>query len=162
MKLTTKNSILALAAVGAIALPVGAAAKPGNGQGHGQGNGGGHGQAGEDHGNGHGNGHGPKGVGYVFKGTYAGEETVSVTKGNKHVRNAGLIGTDVVFDLSGAKIVVADTNGDGEKTLDDVATGDKVLVKARLPKADPGEQPYAARKLIDQTGDDDDPYSEED
>jgi hypothetical protein len=47
--------------------------------------------------------------------------------------------------------VVDDTNADGAETVDDVVVGDKVHVQARLPKADPGPQPFVARKLIDQT-----------
>jgi hypothetical protein len=92
-----------------------------------------------------------KGVAYVFKGTYAGDSTVSVTKGNNHVRKAGLVDSDVAFDLSAAKLSVDDTNGDSAVTLDDVAIGDKVVVKAKLPKGDPGVAPYAARQLVDQT-----------
>jgi hypothetical protein len=118
---------LALAAVTAIAAPAAATAKPGNG-------------------------HGPKkGVAYVFKGTYAGAGVVSVAKGNAHVRKADLAGTDVTFDLSAAKLSVADTNGDSAVTADDVVVGDRVVVKAKLPKGDPGEGPYAARHLVDQT-----------
>ena len=99
-----------------------------------------------------GQGIGPaKGVAYVFKGTYAGDSVVSVTKGNNHVRKAELVGTDVSFDLSAAKLRVDDTNGDSAVTLDDVAVGDKVVVKAKLPKGDPGEAPYAARQLVDQS-----------
>ena len=84
----------------------------------------------------------PHAVGYVFKGTYSGDgSTVAVTKGNKHAERAGLVDTSVAFDFAGAKIVTTDTNGDGVKTIDDVAAGDKVQVKARLPKSDPGAGP---------------------
>jgi hypothetical protein len=110
-----------------------------------------HGAHGNGHGSEHGQGHGPTGVGYVFKGTYADSGTVDVTKGNKHVRNAGLVGTSVSFDFSAAKISVGDTNGDGAADLADVAAGDKVVVKMKAPKSDPGEQPFAARQLVDQT-----------
>ncbi len=92
-----------------------------------------------------------KTVGYVFKGTYNADGTVAVTKGNKHVRNADLVGQNVAFDLSQAKVTVADTNGDGTSDLTDVAEGDAVVVKAKLPKSDPGVAPYAAKHLIDQT-----------
>jgi hypothetical protein len=95
-----------------------------------------------------GNGHGPKGVAYLFKGTYADSSTVDVDKGNKHVKNTGLLDTAVSFDLSAAKISVGDVNGDG---LADVAAGDRVVVKMKAPKADPGAQPFAARQLVDQT-----------
>jgi hypothetical protein len=92
-------------------------------------------------------------VTYVFKGTFAGPDSVAVTKGNRHVRRAELVETTVQFDLADAKIVVEDNNGDGAKNLADVQDGDKVVVKARLAKSDPGDGPYAARKLVDQTHD---------
>ena len=105
----------------------------------------------ENPGQGHGNGHGPKGVAYVFKGTYVDSATVAVTAGNKHVRNAGLVDTSVGFDFSAAKVSVGDVNGDGAANLADVAAGDRVVVKVKAPKGDPGAQPFAARQLVDQT-----------
>ncbi len=143
MRLAAKTAC-AFAVIAAIAAPL-AGAKP-----H------------EDHGNGHGNGngHGPKGVSYVFKGTYVDTTTVDVTKGNKHVRNAGLVDTAVGFDFSAAKISVGDTNGDGASDLADVAAGDKVVVKVKAPKGDPGAQPFAARQLVDQTHPDSDSESD--
>jgi hypothetical protein len=112
-----------------------------------------------DPGNGH--GHGPStapghtkthNVTYVFKGTWnAADGSVTVKHGNHHVRKAGLIGQNVTFDLTGAKLVVADTDGDGKKTTADIKDGDKVVVKARLPRKDPGTQPFKAKMLIDQS-----------
>jgi hypothetical protein len=104
-----------------------------------------------NNGHGHGNGHGPKAVSYIFKGSYAGGGSVDVNHGNGHVKQAGLVGTTVQFDLSNAKLTVADTNGDGTVDANDITTGDKVLVQARLPKSDPGAQPFAAKHLVDQT-----------
>ncbi len=124
--------IVALGAV-ALAIPAGAAAKKG------------------DHGKGHAKGHGQHGVAYVFKGVYEGEGSIEVKRGNAHVRKGGFVGQTVAFDLSDARIVVGDTNSDGSKNLDDVEVGDWVLVKARLPRQDAGEQPFEARKLIDKT-----------
>jgi hypothetical protein len=46
---------------------------------------------------------------------------------------------------------VADTNADSIIDATDVLVGDAVVVKARLPKNDPGPQPFAARHLVDQT-----------
>jgi hypothetical protein len=100
---------------------------------------------------GHGNGHGPKGVSYVFKGTFVGPTTVDVTSGNKHVRNAGLVVPAVQFDFNGAKLSVGDVNGDGNGDIFDVVPGDAVVVKMKAPKGDPGAQPFAARQLVDQT-----------
>jgi len=93
----------------------------------------------------------PHNVAYVFKGTYAGDSTVTVAKGNSRVRKGGFVGETVAFDLTDARIVVADTNGDLTSDLNDVAVGDKVLVKAKLPKSNPGSQPFDAKKLVDQT-----------
>jgi hypothetical protein len=140
-----KHTLSRVAAAGAAlalaAAPAALAARPDNpgSQGHG------HGQ-GETHGKG-----AAKGVTYVFKGTYAGAGSVDVVRGNAHARKAGLVGGNVSFDLSGAKLVVADTVPDGVLTADDVVAGDRVVVKARLPRKDPGDQPYAARQLVDQT-----------
>ena len=112
-----------------------------------------------DPGNGH--GHGPStapgktkvhNVTYVFKGTWnAADGTVTVNHGNNHVRKAGLIGQTVTFDLTNAKLVVRDTNKDGSKTAADISDGDKVVVKARLPRKDPGTQPFKAKMLVDQS-----------
>ncbi len=128
-----KPILIVALGVAALAVPAGAIAKPDNS----------HGKA-----NGHVKVHD---VAYVFKGLYAGEEKVEVKAGNSRVRKGGLIGQTVSFDLSGARIVVADTNGDGQRNLEDVNTGDKVLVKAMLPRKDPGSQPFAAKRLVDQT-----------
>lgn len=90
-----------------------------------------------------------KGVSYVFKGTYAGESAVAVTKGNKHARD--FEGETVTFDLSAAKVSVADTTGDGVVNVDDVVVGDSVVVKAKLPKGTETAQPIVAKHLVDQT-----------
>jgi hypothetical protein len=134
-----KRSFLVALGTAALAVPAAAIAKPPSDHGHG-------------HGGGHGHGHGGNPtVTYVFKGTYGGSGVVGVSKGNGHVKKAGLEGQDVQFDLSGAKLVVADTNADGSVTADDVSTGDRVVVQARLPKQDPGAQPFAAQRLVDQS-----------
>ena len=86
---------------------------------------------------------------YNVKGVYAGDGVVSVNHVNGHARKAGWRGTDVAFDLSSAQIRVADTNGDGVHDLADVTVGDRVKIKARLPKRDPGAGPYSAQRLVD-------------
>jgi hypothetical protein len=134
-----KTSLTALGVV-ALAVPAAAIAKPGGGHGHG-------------HAHGHG---GNPTVSYVFKGTYGGGGVVAVEHGNGHVKKADLVGEDVQFDLTDTKLRVADTNGDGSATAEDVATGDRVVVKSRLPKKDPGDQPFAAKQLVDQTNPGDD------
>lgn len=134
-----RRTLIVALGVAALAVPTGALAHPGQGESHGKG---------QTQGKGHSKTHN---VAYVFKGTYAGNSMVTVTKGNSRVRKGGYIGQTVAFDLTGARIVVADTNADNASDLNDVATGDKVLVKAMLPKSDPGAQPFAAKRLIDQT-----------
>jgi len=125
-----------MVALGVIALAVPAAAVAHHKDGHTKGNG---------------QGKQARGVAYVFKGTYAGNSSVDVAKGNSRVRKGGFIGDTVAFDLTDARIVVDDTNGDGNRDLADVAEGDKVLVKAKLPKRDPGSQPFDAKRLVDQS-----------
>lgn len=133
----------AVLVVAILALPAGAAATPGNGNSHGHG---------QEVGTTQGQGQGPvKGVSYVFKGTYGVDGVVAVSSGNAHARKAGLVGVDVGFDLSAAKLKVADTNSDGTVDAADVTAGDAVIVKAKLPKSDPGTAPYPARELLDKT-----------
>jgi hypothetical protein len=122
-----------------------------HGHGHSQGQGQSHGQ-GASHSNA-----GDAVVMYVFKGSYAGASTVNagafsvtVDHGNAHVKKANLIGP-VDFDLSSATFVVADNNSDTVVDASDVASGDRVVVKARMPRKDPGQQPFVARQLVDQT-----------
>jgi hypothetical protein len=136
-KIPFRHTIVAGAVALASVTP--AVAAPGNG--HGQG--GDHGKA-----NGKTKVHN---VTYVFKGTWNAATGLTVKHGNAHVRKAGLIGQDVQFDLSHAKLVVADTDGSGDLSAADVKDGDRVVIKARLPRKDPGTQPFAARMLVDQT-----------
>ena len=107
--------------------------------------------SGQDQSSGHGKAGGHAVVMYVFKGVYDGSGSVDVDHGNAHVRKANLVGTTVSFDLTNATFVAADANGDGSRNSDDVASGDRVVVKARLPRTDPGDQPFAAKQLVDQT-----------
>ena len=134
-----KGKLLAVLATAALLVPAVALAKPGHGHGRGHGHGKAKG-AGQNH---------P--VSYVFKGMYEGDGSVAVKHGNSFVRKGGFVGQDVQFDLSGARLTVADTSGDGLVDSSDVAVDDAVVVKARLPKHEPGDQPFAARQLVDQT-----------
>ena len=159
----SKDAIKRVAALGAVAAlaaaPAAFAAKPadpgsqgadhgnaGNAPGHNKDEGAAPGQSGDVHGQA-----GDPTVTYVFKGTYAGDSKVDVTKGNAHVRKADMVDTTVSFDLSESSIVAKDTNDDGEITLADVKNGDKVVVKSRLPRKVAGAQPFAATQLVDQT-----------
>jgi hypothetical protein len=134
--MSTRNKLLAALGITALAVPAAAIADSGHGNHRG------------------GSGKNPA-VTFVFKGAYAGDgSTVHVSHGNGHVKRAGLVGQDVTFDFSSAKISVADTNSDTVSDLSDVLTDDKVVVQARLPKSDAPVQPIVARHLVDQTNTD--------
>jgi hypothetical protein len=140
------TSIIAGVAALAVAVPAAALAKPDGGKSHGKG---------EQHAVEHGKGKNkPKTVTYVFKGTVAsvdtgaGTVTVTVAKGNHWARKSK--GQDVTFSLTGSKhLKVQDFDKNGTRDLADVQVGDKVIVQAKLPKSAAGDQPFAARQLID-------------
>jgi hypothetical protein len=74
---------------------------------------------------------------------------VTVRQANHHGR--ALRGRDVAFDVSAARLVVRDYNGDGSRDLGDVSAQDRVLVRARLPKRlapDAVAQPVKASGVI--------------
>jgi len=93
-----------------------------------------------------------KGKTFVFKGVYKGAGVVTVGSGNGRVRKGGFVGQDVTFDLSAAKLVVADSDGVPGVTLADVLAGDKVLVQAKLPKGTKAAAPVAAKSDDDAAG----------
>ena len=127
--------ITAAVAAAALAVPTAAIAKP-------------------DHGKHHEKSHKPKKVTFVFKGTFTAPGTLEVLSGNAHVRKGGFVGQSVQFDLTDAKVVAADTNGDQQVDVTDVQDGDKVLVQARVARrtkfADVADA-IPARKLVDKT-----------
>jgi hypothetical protein len=133
------RKVAAVLGVAALAVPAASIAKPPEGRGGGT----------------------TKPAQYNVKGIYAGDGVVSVNHVNGHARKAGWKGTDVAFDFTAAQIRVADTNGDGSRDLADVAIGDRVKVKARLPKRDPGAGPYAAQRLVDESNRPGEPGEEE-
>ena len=117
-----------------------------------------------------------KPVTFVFKGVYKGAGVVTVAKGNSHVRKGGYVGQDVTFDMSAAKLVVADTDGVPGVTVADLQVNDVVLVQARqargtkapvvvpaddtaaasteteeAPVADEAPSAIKARKVVDKT-----------
>lgn len=149
-----KRIIAAVLGAAALAVPTAAVASPGHGTGD------------EKHAADHavndrakGKARNVKKVTFVFRGTFIAPGTVTVATGNAHVRKGGFIGKAVAFDLSKAKIVVADTNGDQSADLTDVKAGDQVLVQARLSKgteyAAPADGENAAaigaRQLVNKT-----------
>ena len=108
-------------------------------------------------------GHGRrKGKMTVFKGTVASTDTSAgtVTVRVRHRNRWARVfrGEEVTFSLETARILVADTDGDGTHGVSDIAVDDRVLVKARVARgaADDGS-PIAALRLIDQTS----PYEED-
>jgi hypothetical protein len=152
-----RSKIFATLAVASLAAPASALAMGGGAYTQPHPNNGNHNGQNKGHKNGNHGNHGNPVVTYVFKGTYNGSgaytatSSVHVNRGNHFVKRQGLVGQDVSFDLTNAKVVVADTNGDGSRDLADVNVGDKVVVKARLRKKDPGDQPFNGRQLVDQS-----------
>lgn len=150
MKIPFGKLAVTCAFAAASVTPAAAVADTG-GNGHGHGQAGQHGKSQSSHGKANGKTK-VHNVTYVFKGTWnVAAGTLTVTSGNHHVRKAGFVGQDVQFDLTSARIVVADTNGDGQRTVADLKDGDKLVIKARLPRKDPGSQPFTAKMAIDQT-----------
>jgi len=138
--------LVALGVVATLALPAAAVA---HGGGHGKG-------AFHGHKGGKSAGHkqGKHGRALIVKGTVSAVGTgtidVLVTGGNH--RGRALKGQTVTFDVSNARIVVADVNGDGSRDLADVAVGDRVVVQSRVDKGatvDPS-QPLVAKRVVDQ------------
>jgi hypothetical protein len=89
---------------------------------------------------------------YEFKGLFAavgdGTVQVEVKAGNKLGKK--LKGQTLTFDVTKAKVKVADVNKDGERDLADVAAGDRVNVQSKLPRgAVDVTQPLPARHFVD-------------
>jgi hypothetical protein len=90
-------------------------------------------------------------VAYVFRGTFhVADSSLSVLGGNRDVRRAGFVGQTVAFDLSAARVRVADVNGDGKHDVADLHEGDIVSIKARSPRRSPHSAPFAARSVVAQ------------
>jgi hypothetical protein len=132
--MNVKKNVFVGLGVLALAVPGAAIAEKG---GNGNGNGGGQGQS--------------KLASYNVKGTWAGGGVVSVTKANGWARKAGWKGTDVTFDFTEADIRVEDKNADGVEDLGDFTVGDRVRVKAKLPRVLPEQDSYPADRLDDRS-----------
>ena len=112
-----------------------------------------------DHGKSHKTPMPAKKVTFVFKGSFTAPGTVDVRSGNAHVRKGGFVGQQITFDLTSARIVAADRNGDQKADLTDVGDGDVVLIQVRIAKGTKYSAPaegaaaeaLVARKLIDRT-----------
>ena len=141
----SKHALVAAVTAAALAVPAAAVAQPGKGKGAEK-------PAKVD-------GNKSKRVTFVFKGTFTAPSTIEVLAGNAHARKGGFVGEVITVDLSSAKLVVADTNGDGTLDVTDVKDGDRVLVQARIakgtrfaaPTEDESGETVAARKLVDKT-----------
>jgi hypothetical protein len=142
MRHGSTRPLVALGLVAALGLPAAAAA---------------HGKAGH-HGTkpdkpGHSGGHGQRGRALNVKGTVAaiGDGTIDVLVKYANHHGRALTGQTITFDVSSARIVVRDVNGDGTRDLADVAVGDRVDVHSRIPKGatpDPS-QPLVASHVVD-------------
>jgi hypothetical protein len=138
--------LVALGVAAALALPAAAAGKGPSGD---HGKGADHSQAGK-----HGKGpKAPKMRALNIKGvvTAVGDGTVDVEVKHANHHGRALAGQTVTVDVSSARIVVRDVNGDGSRDLADVAVGDRVLVQSRIAKGaapDPA-QPIVAKRLVD-------------
>lgn len=93
----------------------------------------------------------PKVHTYEFKGLVAavadGNVQVQVLHGNS--RGKKFKGQTLTFDLSKAKIKVADVNNDGKRDLADVAVGDRVMVQAKVAGPVDPAKPVVARHFLD-------------
>ena len=74
---------------------------------------------------------------------------MAVDHTNKHARDYD--DQPVQFDFADARIKAKDASGNSSANLAD-ASGDRVVVKAKLPRQDPGSQPFKARQLVEQSG----------
>jgi hypothetical protein len=115
---TKKRIVLATLAAAALAVPAAAGAQPGTGKGKGH-------EKKERVGE---KGKPARKVTFIFKGTFTAPGTIEVVAGNAHVRKGGFVGAAVTFDFEGAKVVVADTNGDQTLDVTDVTDGDRVQI----------------------------------
>ena len=132
-----KRSLAVLGTAALVAFPAGAMAKNGNGGGNEKG-----GKAAEAKpGKGGKSGEAkkpkkPKTSTYQFRGlvTAVGDGTLKLDVKSGNSRGKKFKGQVLSFDVTKAKIKVADVNEDGKRDLADVAVGDRVQVQAKLPR----------------------------
>ncbi|MFL5780797.1 MAG: hypothetical protein ACJ760_05755 [Thermoleophilaceae bacterium] len=153
--------LVALGVVAALALPAAAVGKGPSGD---HGKGADHSHAGE-HGKGSKRPKTPKTRALNIRGTVAalGDGTVDVLVKDANHHGRALAGQTVTVDVSNARIVVRDVNGDGTRDIADVAVGDRVLVQSRIAKGaapDPAE-PVVAKRLVDKGAPKADPAPED-
>jgi hypothetical protein len=59
---------------------------------------------------------------------------ITVKKANHGRRGRALVGQSITLDLSGARLQLADANGDGTVDVNDVSAGDRVEARVQLPR----------------------------
>ena len=94
----------------------------------------------------------PKVDTYEFKGLVkaVGADGVQVEVLGGNSRGKKFKGQTLTFDLSKAKVKVADVNKDGKRDAADIAVGDRVNVQAKLPRgAVDTSQALPARHFVD-------------
>ena len=166
MNSKSTRPLAALAAVAALAVPAAAVAKgPGSGRSADHSQAGQHGQRQDAR------GHKERTRALNVKGTVAavGDGTIDVLVNHANHHGRALKGQTLTVDVSDARIVVRDVNGDGSRDLGDVAVGDRVDVHSRIAKGEAPDpaQPLTAKRVVDkgqkksddgsdnETGDDD-------
>lgn len=119
MKTQTNHATALIAAVAALAFPAIALAK-GN----------------DDAGRGKDKPKPERAVSWIVKGDVTAKDestvTVLIKRSNHHGR--ALRDREVTFDMTNARVVVRDVNGDGARNLGDVNLGDHAKLQARRPK----------------------------
>lgn len=100
-------------------------------------------------------GHANKGMKtYVFRGTVASLSgnvvAVDVTKGNSRGKKYADQDptTTQSFDLTSARIVGHDADGNGKRELADLTEGQPVVIQVKTRTAPTGTDPWTARKLV--------------
>lgn len=119
---------MAVGIAAALALPASAVAKS---------HAGGKGKHGGSHARDHSGKKGHKArVSYNFKGVVASVDpaaktvVVSIEHANRHGRK--FVGEDLTFDFTKTRLVVADVNSDGARSLADISEGDRIKVRVKL------------------------------
>ena len=141
-----KRTVAVLSTAALVASPAGAMAKNSDDGGKGKGSG-----AAQSDGKKGGKPKKPKVVTYEFKGLVAAvvDGTVQVTVQSGNSKAKKLKGQTLTFDVSKAKVKVADVNGDGKRDLADVAVGDRVNVQAKVAGPLDAAKPVVARHFVD-------------
>jgi hypothetical protein len=78
-----------------------------------------------------------------------GQQTVNVLVKHSNRHGRALRNTEVTVDVTKARVVVRDVNGDGERNFADIADGDLAKIQLRLSRRHVfGDEPAPARRAI--------------